>query len=140
VQQLVDRVWTEKVHTSVTKVTCDVCTKLKIPSSNDGTKCVCKHPHRRHIKSHDVPCGTQFVSNHDVFIEGYVLIYCRIIVLAHHLRPRTAHSELRQTSNIIRNHKTTKLLRGQILAGVSDSSHHALAMLCANGLGWTVMQ
>jgi hypothetical protein len=90
----------EKVHTSVTKVTCDVCTKLKIPSSNDGAECVGKHPHRRHVKSHDVPCGNQFVSNHDVFIEGHVIIYCRIIVLAHKLQPRTADAKLRQTAKL----------------------------------------
>ena len=64
----------------------------------------------------------------------------RIIVLAHGLRPHTAVAKLRQTSEIIRKKKTTKLLRHQILAGVSDTLHHASAMLWGNGLGWTVMQ
>jgi hypothetical protein len=47
---------------------------------------VCKHPYRRQINSHDVPLGNQLVSNDNVIIEGYVKIYCRIIVLAHRLR------------------------------------------------------
>jgi hypothetical protein len=85
----------KKVHTSVRKVTCDVCTKLKIPSSYDGVQSVCKHPHRRQINSHYVPFGNLFVSNHNVFIEEYVKIYCRIIVLAHRLRPQTAVAKLR---------------------------------------------
>ncbi len=61
-------------------------------------------------------------------------------MLAQQFGPRTADAKLRQTAETIRNHKTTKLLCRQILAGMSDSLHHASAMLRSNGLGWTVMQ
>ncbi len=73
--------------TLLLQVTGDVCTELKITSSNDGEERVQvgKHPHRRQINSHDAPCGNQFVSNHDIFIVGHVIIFCRIIVLAHQL-------------------------------------------------------
>ncbi len=92
----------EKVHASVTKDTGDVCTELKIPSSKNGAERVGKHPYRRHINSHYVPFGDQFVSNHDVFIEGHVIIYCRINVLEHQLGPRTADAKLRQFASLER--------------------------------------
>jgi hypothetical protein len=106
----------EKVHTPVTEVTGDVCTKLKIPSSYDGAQSVCKHPHRRQINSHDVPLGNQFVSNDNVLIEEYVKIYCRIVVHAH----RTASDHKLRLQNFVRLPKLSAIIANHQAASPSN--------------------